>query len=347
MIRRAVLLIGLVVSHFLFAVASLLIAYIIITRTLFFLFQASPLLNSKYFTIVYLEYYVLASFVLLFTSWLIALMNNRVRLVVPISRRVGDVVPLLIASFFLSYYLSKTVEVPVVHSIVVLIILFPLFSLLLPQLTELYATYLEEMRLFVGRISFHYTLPVQTKKTTAEKRGSPIQIRVTKSLLASIVLSVVLASILLYHGVTYFAKVQRELLRASLDPVIEAVEPSIVYRANKVVIYGKNLGFKPNEEQLKLLSQYGEVQKDTWTDHEIVFTVPLHWRDGQIHLWINKPVMWEGKKIITKSAVHTIRLIPTTESITVQDEAYFEGLKSLRPQTLKLNGYNPEDFRKK
>ncbi len=140
--------------------------------------------------------------------------------------------------------------------------------------------------------------------------------------------------------------VKTQQLRLSQNPDVEKIEPFIVYRSIKVIIKGNNLGFKPNQKELRLMSQYGEVQKDNWTDKEIVFTVPLHWKDGEVDLWIEKPVEWEGKKIIARSRTIKLKLIPTTQTFTEDDDLYFKQLPNLDDKTLKLNGYDPTIYKK-
>ncbi len=117
----------------------------------------------------------------------------------------------------------------------------------------------------------------------------------------------------------------------SRTPTISVFEPRIVYRSTKVVIRGHNLG--------KLYSAHGEVKADLASDSKITFTIPLDWKDGNVKLWVEKSIIWDGKEAITKSGIFEIKLIPTSSQFTPQDDEYFKQLKSLDKETLKLNGY--------
>lgn len=142
-------------------------------------------------------------------------------------------------------------------------------------------------------------------------------------------------------------KEQIRQYRLSLNPVITAAEPKIVYHSTKIILYGR--GFDPRSDRssvLKLLAprhQKEDVFIDYVDNTKIVFTVPLHWNTGQLYFWVETPIVWEGKRIIEKSNVVGVRLIPRVTSyspgFSPDDEAYFNQLKGLREETLRLNGY--------
>lgn len=129
-------------------------------------------------------------------------------------------------------------------------------------------------------------------------------------------------------------------IRESRKPSVQDIQPHYVYRALKVVVYGKNMGFKPSESDLRIMSQYGEIQKDEWTDKKIVFTVPLTWKDGPVHIWVEKPVEWGGVTEIISSKTIDIKLIPTTEKFTPDDDEFFKDLPKLKKEVRDINGYN-------
>jgi hypothetical protein len=134
-------------------------------------------------------------------------------------------------------------------------------------------------------------------------------------------------------------QINHYFVRLSRNPKIYTIEPRIVYRSTRIIMRGYNLGWKPDDLALKLNSTYGEVEKDFWSDSKIIFTVPLHWKDGEVELWVEKPIEWDGKNIIAKSKIYTIRLIPTTQTFTPADEEFFQQLKTLDKETLQINGY--------
>lgn len=127
--------------------------------------------------------------------------------------------------------------------------------------------------------------------------------------------------------------------RLTRNPKIYSIEPHIVYRSTKVILRGYNLGWKPDNAALRLYSSYGEVQKDFWSDSEIIFTVPLSWKDGMVKLWVEKPINWDGKNFIAKSDIITIKLIPSSSTFTPADDEFFKQLKNLDKETLRINGY--------
>lgn len=123
-----------------------------------------------------------------------------------------------------------------------------------------------------------------------------------------------------------------------LIPNIEQVEPKVVYRGTKIRIEGKQFKFQ-DLARIKLVNQYGEIKNvDYWSDSKIIFTVPLDWKTGKISLWIQNEDNWEGKKHIFHSNIATITLIDTKSNWTSEDYAYFDQIKYLDKEVLKLNG---------
>lgn len=136
--------------------------------------------------------------------------------------------------------------------------------------------------------------------------------------------------------------------RKLLDPVIEKVEPSIVYPSTKVIVFGK--GFNSRADNNKYLNmsvlrsqgsskEGNKITTDYWDDNKIIFTVPLHWKNGINHIWIDKPIIWDGKEDVAKSNVVSIKLIPISQTFTPDDDEYFKLLPSYDKETLKINGY--------
>lgn len=124
----------------------------------------------------------------------------------------------------------------------------------------------------------------------------------------------------------------------SSRPKIDKVEPKIVYYANKVVLTGNNFGWKGNIST-EFYNQYGKIDIDLWTDSKVIFTVPLHWKIGIITLWVEKLIKWEGKDITAKSNMTNIKLISNIGPWDQEDDEYFNQLKNLNEETLKVNGY--------
>ncbi len=134
-------------------------------------------------------------------------------------------------------------------------------------------------------------------------------------------------------------KIKKDLHRKSLNPRIEKVEPTLVYKSTKVILFGKNFGWN-QEDQLRIYTTQGEIRPDLVNDTKIIFTIPLHWKEGEIDIWLGKLVGWEGKTIQAFSNTVKIKLLPITPNFTSQDDLFFKQLKKLNPETRKINGYN-------
>ena len=159
-----------------------------------------------------------------------------------------------------------------------------------------------------------------------------------------IMLCVIFTSVM-YVSITAIISINRRIAsenykkqRLSLNPQIDKIEPNIVYPGIKVIIFGRNFGWKGNENVL-LAKGKEVVTTDLWTDTKIIFTVPLHWEPKNISFLIKKSVDWEGKNIVTKSDVVTIHLLSNIGAFNENDKAYFEQLKYLDAETLEINGY--------
>lgn len=134
------------------------------------------------------------------------------------------------------------------------------------------------------------------------------------------------------------AQEKREKLWKSIIPIVDQVEPYLVYRGMKVVIYGGNFGWK-NEPEIKLYKEDKEIILDEVTDDKVVFTVPLDWSYGKQTLQIEKIVGWDGKDIKVETDSFSIKVIPVTGGFSKDDEEFFRLLPSLSPETRKRNGY--------
>ncbi len=122
-------------------------------------------------------------------------------------------------------------------------------------------------------------------------------------------------------------------------PQIYSVEPRLVYHGTKVVVLGKNFGWKVPTQSTKFYTQQGELNIDLWTNSKIIFTVPLQWKPGNIEVWEKTILNWDDKNIDVQSNIAKIKLISVTNSFTPDDDAYFQQLKHLNKETLKINGY--------
>lgn len=124
----------------------------------------------------------------------------------------------------------------------------------------------------------------------------------------------------------------------SRQPEIKVVKPMIVYYDTKIILTGRGFGWK-GTINTKFKYQEGTINISLWTDTKVIFTVPLHWKTGDISIWLQKPLNWDGKNITVNSNKVKLRLISRDDGWDKDDDAYFEQLKHLDKETLKINGY--------
>ncbi|QQG44100.1 MAG: hypothetical protein HYW86_04540 [Candidatus Roizmanbacteria bacterium] len=134
-----------------------------------------------------------------------------------------------------------------------------------------------------------------------------------------------------------FKSLNLRKVKESRNPVVQKFEPRIVYYATKVIIKGKNFGWKNEGEEL--ISNFGKVYTDFWSNEKIIFTIPLHWKTGEVSLRLEKPNIWQGKPIISKSKIITLWLLPITASFTNADTEFYEQMSLTDKETQKINGY--------
>ncbi len=123
-------------------------------------------------------------------------------------------------------------------------------------------------------------------------------------------------------------------------PVMEVLEPKIVFSSNKILIKGKHFGWQEDKQsKAKLMSSEGEVRVDLWTNEKIIFTVPLGWAGKTVNVWIEKEREWKGKKIRDKSDVLAIKVL-SLDNLSKEDEKlYYQELRSISDEAKGLNGY--------
>jgi len=122
-----------------------------------------------------------------------------------------------------------------------------------------------------------------------------------------------------------------------MNPTIEAIEPKLVYKGTKIIVYGKGFGW--DDKRSKILIDGKKIDDILWTDSKINFPVPLHWKMGVHKIWIEKKIDWDGKIEIGKSQIFEIKVLPVTDKFSEDDKLYIEQLKTLRKETLEINGY--------
>lgn len=141
-----------------------------------------------------------------------------------------------------------------------------------------------------------------------------------------------LSSYLLYRNM----QARFDLIK-NLTPAIIATEPKLAYRSTKIIVRGKNFGDKSGNALL--LSSVGVIQPDLWTSDKIIFTVPLHWKEGIIEYWVARRVNIDSKFAVFTSDKKQFKLLPTTEKFSVYDDMFFNELKNISKEAREINGY--------
>ena len=221
-----------------------------------------------------------------------------------------------------------------------------LFSIVLWQFYSIFS-FLNYFGVIVLFLFFLLYLPLSTKYLNSidfdklklfiisSKKISKIRL-VERILYTLVVLLLIHISIIAADGQIRAYNHYQVLL--SRYPKIKNIKPEIVYYANKVVLTGRGFGWKGTIDT-NFKYKNGNIDIFLWTDTKVIFVVPLHWKEGDLDIWIQKPIEWDGKKMIVKSNVIKLHLISRDDGWDKNDDAYFEQLKHLDKETLEINGY--------
>lgn len=180
-----------------------------------------------------------------------------------------------------------------------------------------------------------FPIYVALKKIILDAYGPSPKTRKDKIVLSTkIGITVIIITIVMVILIT----VERHHTRSTFNPYITYLAPTLVYPSTVVIIKGENFGWK-QQEKVRLKYVGGEILTSFWTDSKIIFTVPLHWKPGEVDIWIEKPTQWEGKIIRAKSKLQKIKVLPRGTAFTPDDDAFFQQIKKLDFEVRKINGY--------
>jgi hypothetical protein len=149
---------------------------------------------------------------------------------------------------------------------------------------------------------------------------------------------ILIFTIIVLSFVTVYTKVMGMRDRELKNPIIKAIEPTLVYPATKVILFGNCFGSKI-DGRYRLMRNGEELRVDYWEDHKIIFTIPLGWKTGFMNVWVERPVQWNGETIIEKTKEQQIKLLPVTSWSAPDDDLYFEQMKKWKKETREINGY--------
>lgn len=229
---------------------------------------------------------------------------------------------MIVISLLLSFIFWQFYFVLSFLSYLGLIILIIFFLLVLPSIDK----YLRSVNFDMVKT---YIIPARSKNRKDI---------VKKILFSLIILFLIHMSVMILDTkINEYNHTQQFIMR---HPQIKTIKPGIAYYDTKVVLLGKGFGWKGKiDTDTKFKYQDGKIDISLWTDTKVIFTIPLHWKTGDIMIWIQKPTEWDGKKIMVDSNQVKIRLISRDDGWDKDDDAYFEQLKHLDKETLKINGY--------
>lgn len=252
----------------------------------------------------------------------LALKLNRLKLIIPWKLPLKEVFSNFLFSFLLAYIFWNYLGF---FSFLQFFGGFLIFSFLY--------FYLPQFALFLDSINFNsfkvfFEKEYKNKKLDLEMLKKPI--------------TAILVMIAINLGVGVVDKqmriIEHQLNFLSKYPKIQIVKPKIVYYGTKVILLGKGFGWG-GEIETKFKNREGNIDITLWNDTKVIFTIPLHWKEGDLDIWIQKPIEWDGKKLVIKSNLVKLRLIPRDDGWGPEDDEYFEQLKHLDKETLELNGY--------
>jgi len=171
-----------------------------------------------------------------------------------------------IISVFLGYFFSSTVQ----HLSQYLIISFIMISIV-------FVFYLPQLGAFYLSSNFLHYLKIATLKNIPYS-----QIRRALSIL----MLTYFIFILIFSAV--ICQLNRDIkFRGSL--YIKDIHPKQAIYASLLEIRGYNFGWNPsNDRRYKLNSSYGEIFTNDWTNESIKFAVPLHLKEGQVAVWLER-----------------------------------------------------------
>ena len=125
-----------------------------------------------------------------------------------------------------------------------------------------------------------------------------------------------------------------------LSPVIIKIQPTLLYPGQRLIITGKNFCFETSKACSLEFSNMKEPIIAPMTENKIIITLPLTWKKNTIiYVRVIKKIHWLGKEVIKKSNVLSFKIIDPESPWNAETDQYFEQLKIVDPEVLRINGY--------
>jgi len=190
-----------------------------------------------------------------------------------------------IISVFLGYFFSSTVQSLSQYLIISFVLISIAFMFYLPQLGTFYLS---------SNFPYYFKI-LASKRITGNQIRRVLPILILTSFIFILIFSMVVNQLN-----------QEIKFRGSLH--IKDVHPKQTIYASLVEIRGYNFGWNPsNDRRYKLNSSYGEIFTNDWTNESIKFPVPLHLKEGQVAVWLERPDD-DQKKILISNRVSFLLL---------------------------------------
>ncbi len=180
-------------------------------------------------------------------------------------------------SVFLGYFFSSTDQFLSQFLIISFIIISLFFVFYLPQLGAFYLS-----------SKFPYYLKILASKRTLDNQA--------KRVLPILILTA-------FIFILIFSQIINQLnqeIKFRSGLYINNIHPKQAIYASLLEIRGYNFGWNPsNDHRYKLNSSSGEIFTNDWTNESITFTAPLHLKEGQVAIWLERPDDNQNKILIS------------------------------------------------
>lgn len=119
-------------------------------------------------------------------------------------------------------------------------------------------------------------------------------------------------------------------------PIISKIEPQYLHFIDKVVVTGTGFSWGRNK-RAKLMSSYGEIAPQYWSDNKFIFIVPITWKLGNVKIWAEKPMGQNGLYLSGNKV--EIKIIDRLGDFNDDDIKYFAQIKYLDKEARDINDF--------
>ena len=241
----------------------------------------------------------------------------------------------ILTSLFFAHFFASSLNFFTGTYPVEVVIFFVLFIFILPTITELYKS--------LGNFTqykFYKDILIKNKPLNLEKEKVQPAINVKFKIpqfhiakknifLGSGIVLMMLIFILAIAAVILksyeYALKQRHIKESTSIVKVTPVKPVV---GEEVVLEGFNFGWRTNPEDA-LMSDYGQVSVETWTEQKIDFSIPLDWKEGAVKLWIVRNKTDNPPFVQYKSNIVSLNIKSRWDYYPTEKEFFDDSLQSL------------------